>query len=229
MARLGFLLISLLVLVLALACGGNDSDRATTVNQPTAEVSPTVSAKTSLTSAALDQALLKIEDMPTGWTVDTTTSSSNSASSGACGVRNALQRPERLTSADSQFTKGSLGPNLSETLTVYQAGTAKRVWDEVTAVLKTCTEYTSTNADGTTITFKLTPLSFPKLGDDTFALRLTADVALFGSASVDAIYVRYGDVFLTVVHLSIGLTSVDTTLTEQVVRKAEAKLRLALH
>ena len=79
---------------------------------------------------------------------------------------------------------------LSDTLTVLRTALAGRYTDSGTAetlvaaftdAVNACQSFTETDPDsGATIEYRFDPLSFPDLGDGTFAARLTGTDVTFG-------------------------------------------------
>jgi len=84
-----------------------------------------------------------------------------------------------------------------------------------------CGECTQTDEDGTTTTYRFEPLSFPELGDETFATRLTAESPL-GPLALDLAFARVDEATVGVVNGGFG--AADTALTEQLLRTMTDRL-----
>lgn len=237
--------------ILGSACGGGDDDRADTIQAtpapptahstqpattaptspvgtsapvpaPSATVQSTASTPTQSRGAG-DPArgLLVLADMPTGWTASTP-SANNDDGPKLCDVPPPNPRPAR---ADAEFERSSL-QQIRHIVTAYQPGSGRADYERITGALSKCTEWKWSDSSGS-YTAKVSPLSFPKLGEQTFAYRV-AITAPGAVASVDVVYIRVGDVISAVEHYAFGLVSatVDSAVTEQVARKAEAKIIL---
>ncbi len=180
---------------------------------------PTPTPATHLpTVEQLQGALLSLDDMPTGWTTSTG-SSDDSSGPFFCGVPPADQFQQTKTSAN--FQKSQLGPYVTEALGAFADGKSK-AWMEALQKRLSCTTWTDTDSSGTKTTYQLAPLSFPKIGDQTFAFRMTVSTSLFNAES-DFVFIRAGDVVIEVGNIGVG--SVDSDLTATLAQKALDKLQ----
>lgn len=168
--------------------------------------------------AELKTKLLTLSDMPVGWT--TAPSTPDDKSSPLCGHPGASGIDQVRATAD--YKKSDLGPFVSETLATFHKGDAARWLTEFRAKF-TCTTDTISGNDGTPTTFQYAPLSFPKIGDDTYALRMTTDTGLLGSIVIDAVYVRVGDRVINILNTQFG--SVDSELTQKLTQIAVERAR----
>ena len=91
----------------------------------------------------------------------------------------------------------------------------------MSGALSQCCTFSTKAEDGSTVTMDLGPLSFPKLGEETFALRIPADSQGLTLAG-DMVVIRQDAVGILITNLALG--TVDTQLTETVARTALAKL-----
>jgi hypothetical protein len=115
---------------------------------------------------------------------------------------------------------------ISDGVAAYPGGEAVTAMDRAQAGFNACTTWTSTT-NGQTVTFNVSPLSFPKLDDQTLALHLTAQpqggvlsgVTLAGNLVV----IRSGDNLAFLVN--VGLPVVDPSLTESLARTQADKLK----
>jgi hypothetical protein len=82
-------------------------------------------------------------------------------------------------------------------------------------------------ADGKVTEFRLSALSFPKLGDDTFAVRMSTDAEGL-SVVIDVIVVRRSGVMMLLTNAGVGVGTPDSATTETVARKALDKVDKAL-
>ncbi|MCX9191614.1 hypothetical protein C3Y87_09340 [Carbonactinospora thermoautotrophica] len=211
----GFLAVGLLLA----GCGGS-SDRATTLPEQKPSQAAAQGNK-KLTQADLQSALLTVTDMPTGFTVDTSTKSSeNDDELSGCAAMDSVKKQDG-PKAEANFTKGSFGPFVGEELALLGEEQARKSMSMLNEVLAKCRTFTSKDDNGETVTVKLNTLSFPKIGDDTYALRVTLGS---GGIAVDAdvITIRRGGVLILITNAQLG--SPDSQLTETVARKALAKV-----
>jgi hypothetical protein len=172
-----------------------DKATTTTTTEPPAETD-------------LNAVVLQLEEMPTGYAVDAS-ADDETGDDDICG-----EDPTEDVPADEEakvsFTAGDFGPFASSIVAQYSDEmTAAEFMDATTGAFENCREFTDPD-DGTAYTFS--GLAFPDLGDDTFAIRMTAD-SDFGSAAADLVYVRVGDRVMLTGNLAFG--SVDSELTEE--------------
>ena len=232
----------IVVALLLSACGGGDENgRAQTITSPATATSqtatdrasavgtPAQSAQTSASTPAptpvrgaleVRKALLTLEDMPTGWSVK---ESKPSESTGEiCGKK--VFEVVSTAKADIDFEKDAF-TTVTQAIRAYDSGEAKQGLDNALKVFETCKEWTDTAKDGSVTTYKLTPLSFPKLGDQTVALRLNLSNPPV-VAQVDAVYVRRGDVVIIVGYTAggLGVARGDPEALERIARKADERL-----
>jgi predicted small secreted protein len=203
---------------------GATNGRARTVPQETASGSPRNKTDTSkrLTEEQLRAALLTINDMPTGFTLDATNKKdSNSNFQGCEQLAGLEQRSDTENGIDVSFTKGGFGPFVSESLGQKTEQGAKDALDKFANAFSACKTVRSIGSDGKAIELKLSPLSFPKLGDDTFALRMSGDAEGI-TVGFDVVVIRRSGVMILILNAGIG--SPDSAITETVARKALEKV-----
>jgi hypothetical protein len=233
------LIAALCAAVLLAACSGSGDDRAQTVPAPTttaANGAPAETANSSdtappseaapadvkLTKAQIKKALLTINDMPTGYSIDSSNDDDDDTPSGCKPLDSLPDTDQYPDSAEINFTKGSFGPFVGEGITALPEGQAHKLLGELADALSKCSTFSSKNDDGTTTKATLQPLSFPKLGDETFAVRLAMDAEGF-PLTLDLVVVRSGSNLLLIDNAGIG--TVDSSVTESVTRKAVKKLQ----
>lgn len=201
------------------ACSSAGGQAATLANPTTTAGAHTTASTADTgypTSAQLQNELLAITDMPTGWSAVPDTGSGGAAS---CPALNGGGRMP--SNAKAQYEKSALGPLVGEGLAAGSAAAENADWSRVQTALNTCRSYTSDNGDGTTTAWTLSALSFPAYGQATYALAVTATdsgVTLSG----DVILVRKAGVLVTVTVLGVG--GVDVGTVEGFVGKAVGKI-----
>lgn len=123
------------------------------------------------------------------------------------------------------FNSRNLGL-LSHTVTSYKGDDARRAFDYHVDLLKDCRTWTEPDKNGDPVTYTVSPLSFPKLGDQTFAFRMTmAPIPLVGSVTADAVYVRRGNIVSSVLAMALGPSGTSGIQLEALVRKAVDRIR----
>ncbi|MFS0883631.1 hypothetical protein [Aeromicrobium sp. 179-A 4D2 NHS] len=138
-----------------------------------------------LTYADIDDALLTVDDLPAGWSVDPDGSddgddSKTSSDSPECDLLVAAMEADDDSGAtpvgegEATFRKSKRGPFLLQSITSFEGNEAKKSVKAFRTAFETCDSFTETGDDGTKVTFKVSPMAFPSLGDDTVALRLSA-------------------------------------------------------
>lgn len=182
---------------------------------PTTEPEPT--AEPAGDTADVDQeallaALLTLDDMPTGWTGTAPTVELRTPG-GTYPSFCAAELPARsIAAAAVDFEKSALGPLFSQTIVLYPDGdSAEAAFDDLLEAARNCPEMT--DSAGNTNTFS--PLSFPAIGDETFAMRSS------GLVELDIINIRVDDALITIMHGGLG--AVDSTQTETFARAAVAR------
>lgn len=210
-------LLSVAALVCA-GCGGDDGDgqartveaSTTTTTEPSED-----STTTSAAPAALDAVVLQLTDMPTGWSV-APPDEDDDDSDDFCDGADPFNEIEPKEDAESNFQQSEFGPFASSGASIYEDDDqAGEVLDLLADMANDCQSFTQVEDDGTETEYTITPLSFPDLGDDTFAFRMSATTFL-GPLTLDGVAVRDGDLVVTIVHGGIG--AVDSALTESLMR-----------
>ena len=228
------------VLVVA-ACSSGGSDRAETVSpvaptpteaatadeaegvsQPESTPTPAGEA-VEITAEELSAALLTLDDMPTGWTISPPDEDDDDDGTELCGQEFG-EVAEAVDRAEASFNQSDLGPFIVQTLGLFREGEAGQNLALFVEAAGSCSEWTAVDSEGEETNWRISALSFPKFGDETFAFRLSSDPTIIGIVTVDAIIVRRGDVILLLAHLAFGFEGVDSELTESLTRIADEKL-----
>jgi hypothetical protein len=196
------------------ACGNsNKSGRAATVDPTTSSTTQSVTTA-PFTQAQLQNALLALSDMPTGYATEPV---DNSPATGVCGKPSVSSRIPSDAEAKSEFSKSTFGPFLADTIDSYKSvDVAKNFISTEQADASSCTTFKDPS-DGSDII--IAPLSFPQLGDETFAVRVTTTIP------VDLIFIRKANVL---VYVGFGGLNVDSSQTETFARQALTKAESVL-
>ena len=219
MQRFVVAILNIAILAAVAACSAPDTDRARTLpDQPAA----TATSNAAPDKIDLNATLLTLKDMPTGFTPDTSSPTGDDDS--GCEPLDKADAGEQ-SGVEASFTKGDFGPFIEQSLAQLPIDRAQRSMDQLATVLDKCRTITDVNEDGTKIRFRLSGLSFPRIGDDTFAFRMKADSNGF-TMNADVVAIRRGGVLTLIVHLGLG--AIDSALTEKIARKALTKIDAAL-
>lgn len=200
---------------------------------PTSTNTPTFTPTTTptptpelLTQADLEKALLSLDDLPAGWAVRTEDEEDEADKETYTFLCQEYQK-KSIAIASVDFQNGQVGPFLVNSVVAYLPGEAESQFADMLSAVDQCATFTDTQ-DGTTTEWTVTPISFPKLGDQSFAIRASSEFIL-GFIEVDSVYIRIGDTVTSIQYMVLGLQSIDSTQTEQFARMAEGRLLLVLN
>lgn len=222
------------VLVTTAGCGsGGDTtgdERARTIEGPASEAPdvPAGDGDETLSEAELRAALLTVQDLPTGYTLDSSPDEDDDEplQGDDCAARfEALDEANEDPAAEAEVDfEGGFGVLLSESLSSYDdKDQLEEAFDKFASLASDCPSFTDTDDDGTTTKFTLGALSFPKLGDETLAITLNVEAAEF-NGKINIVVVQLGRNLMSV--LQGGLTA-DAAVLEQAARKGLEKLAAA--
>lgn len=231
-----FLLTAIGIIILGACGGGNDRADTVDVSTPTATAktgstttvpgtiaAPSATAEQEVDAGVLSKVVLTLEDMPAGWIVSPP-SADGEDSDDFCGAEAKLQ-PKNL--ADAEFKQSDFGPFVAQRASLFSVGDAKKAMDSIRDTFKSCGA-TWTSSDTPPMTWTISALSFPKIGDETFAVRLsTTGVPLFGVAQVDVLYFRKGPVTEVLGYIALGPATATASPLEPMAKKVEEKLAKA--
>ena len=162
----------------------------------------------------LTGALLALEDMPSGWSIDAAGGDDDAVANQFCNVAPLDGLLDADAEAERRFTAGESGPFFTQRLAAMEfASDAEDGMDRIREAFG-CGEWTDAEADAT---WTIAEVSFPDLGDETAAYRFSTTA---GSVTTNgnAVAIREGGVVLLVVHIELG--ELDSGLTEELTRKA---------
>lgn len=185
---------------------------ATNTVPPTATASPvpTDTPKPERSEETLQNAMLRLDDFPVGWTIASYEESGQEI--GVCNeIRPSYAYPPVITTT-VLIEKSQLGPSVFEAIQVFASNDDAKAYMDYTQQVYTCGEYTTTNDVGTVVTWRISPLNFPSLGDETFAVRRTAEGADV-SREEDLVFVLQGDIVMFINYVVIA--GIDSELTVQ--------------
>jgi hypothetical protein len=218
--------LSLVVLLLAGGCSSGKSGIA-----PGTLASSKVKI---LDTAGLRRALLRLDELPAGYSFSAEQSPEPDVSPSRptrCErlfeeFGNTSTLGDGTAGANAVFEKSAVGPFLQLELASYaDAAALRRSLSTVRDAVGECGQFATTDPDGSKFTVQIAAVSFPALGDETAAFKLDA-TGVSGETAVALsgflVAVRVARTVCTIVHF--GLPTVDLAETEQVARKAVDKL-----
>jgi hypothetical protein len=208
--------VALVAVVLLAGCtGGADAEAGVAQPVPASAV-PERPAGRVLTAAQARAAVPPLALLPVGWTTDAGRRLPSPADTSAT-VEPARCQPlfdqlyrqrdssDRVlaTSATGQYRGSGTGPYLSVTVESYEDGAAAELFDRAGRALADCPRFGSASGR---LEFTASPLSFPRLGDETLTLRFlgTAGGRPF---ALDFVAVRMGHNSVTAQQVSLDGTA----------------------
>lgn len=206
--------------------GGDDSGKTGVVEKVFAD---------PLTDAQVKEALLTVDDMPSGWTVspdddeDDDSDSETDATSPECkklaAVMDEDDTSESFGEGEIEFQESEFGPFLSESVSSEEGDEVEKSMNSFREAFETCDSFTQTDDEGVKTEFKISDMSFPDLGDDTIALKMSAE-AMGIPVDIPLVVVRVDQnvILLASVGLGEGMSSADL---EKVARTAVTKVKAA--
>ncbi len=173
MRRLTVCAVALLALTVTGCGGGSDLENAVSSPQPTG------------IAIDLQNSLLTLNDMPTAWIQVQPGPGSMGAPDQFAGC-SAFTIKQDAPVVDIEFAGGAQGRVVSELATEYSTQQATTAVNAAKKALTSCKRFTSAG-----VTYELSPLSLPRFGDDSVAMRMTA-VSKDSNLSGDIVEMRAG-------------------------------------
>jgi hypothetical protein len=185
----------------------------TTASETT--VAPTTAPESTVAGNAGErlQALLPtLEEMPAGWSLDPPDPDDDEGTD-CLDLAFSTMEPELESeaSASVSFSQAQLGPFL-----IFAATDASNVGDFNALADQVAACNGTKDSDG--YTWSVLPLSFPKLGDETFAMRADGTGQMF-PVTIQLVFVKEGDVALMAASAAIGGATTDAALVESILGK----------
>jgi hypothetical protein len=195
------------------------SPRPTTSPRPTPSPSPRPTTSPRPTNAELQAALLTPAELPAiGFQAEPVTSVADGGNllSGCPFATTGQVNP--TAQAQETFSAGNSGPDISEMLLQYPVSIAKGQMAQIAETANACSIF-SGNDQGVILRVSVTREAFESFGDETVALRVSADVIRARNLTVnsDLVAVRLGG---TVILITNGGIPLDTGLTQTLVSSA---------
>ena len=168
------------------------------------------------TAPKLGSLLLSVGQMPTGWSVDSTPSSSL----GCLGSELEPKGIEQTASASISFEDNGNVPEIGEKLATF-SGSATTAFTKIATTLRAC-KHASGNDNGHKATATIGQMSFPKYGNQSAAFNV--NISIEGvSLGEDVLVVRKGSVIMGVFEGDVG--SPNLSQFEKYIKLALAKIK----
>ena len=175
---------------------------------PSGSTSAKPAARPARTDASLEKALLVLDDLPSGFSVEPpggdeegqpVISSKNPKCRALVGIMNADGAPGSRASASTSFSGGQDGPWIDEYLDAM--GSPERVsdfHDAIARAVKACPKLTLTLPEGRS-TMVVRAVKAPEAGEDAVAFRITADGGDLDGFEATQVSTAIDDVELTLI------------------------------
>lgn len=172
--------------------------------------------KDPLTSKQIKKALIKLEDMPSGYSEDPDLISDEededeiTAGSKKCKeLMSALDGKDRAEEPFGEgevgFKQSDFGPFVGESVSSFKGSQIKDGMEKVRDAFEGCKKFETTDKDGAKLKFRVAPMSFPKLGDDTIAVKMSGTESSFGmSFDFNLVAVRVDQNVVMMINFGIG-------------------------
>jgi hypothetical protein len=129
------------------------------------------------------------------------------------------------TTAEIEFTRGDLGPIISQSL--YSSGSrpaARAAFDTFRRIPLLCSEFTESD-DGGSFSIRLSEAPFAPVGDESYAIRLDATGRGEGAdVTLGGYLVLFRSVATTSIIVHVGIPGVDPAETQKIAAAAAARL-----
>ncbi|WP_277455148.1 hypothetical protein [Janibacter sp. DB-40] len=241
--RLHAYAVALVASVALAGCGDSPPERAGTVGESSAETGEGAQEDSSeteeveldtvgreLTNEEAKAALPPVSALPTGWSVDpenTLNDDSESDSESEETIEPAKcqtimddlseeQDQDPTGEASQTYTAGMLGPFLGVEINSFSDDVPEDSFTKFLDALSTCSKFTSTE-DGTATTFKVSSLSFPNLGEESAAIRMSGESEGM-AVGLDMVAIRAGHNIVTLSQASVGGATGSGKALEKVAR-----------
>jgi hypothetical protein len=206
----------------AAGCSAKPPDIVADSPAPAVSAGPVTGSTPPPDDARLGSALLGPADLP-GY-VQSPLQTSPVAGMGSSMTQCAGQNDPSATGSQARvmLQAGPTGPFFGETLMAMSEADATRLVRGLTQVTKNCGSFDGGSPGGMKFDVAIGHLTFPRVGDDTAAFRMTATVEQAGAAVyAHVVAVRRGGLVLLLVLMQFD--SPEVSGTEDLVRRAYAK------
>ncbi len=237
------------VVGLVAGCGESPPERAGTVNENSGDADQQSAEEgeqtedveldavgREVTNEEAEAALPQVSSLPTGWSVDPENSlnddeddegeSEATIEPAECkDIMGGLaddEKDEPTGEASRTYSAGMLGPFMGVEISSFADEVPDDSFSKVLDALSACPEFTSTE-DGEATTFKTSSLSFPNLGEESAAIRMSATTEEM-PVGLDFVFIRAGHNIVTISHATVGAGGGSGDALEKLARATVANL-----
>ncbi|MBW8802574.1 MAG: hypothetical protein JF587_01750 [Catenulisporales bacterium] len=175
---------------------------------------PTTSAPSntaSTSSARLAPALLRLEDLPSGFRSERLTERNLPSLIKGCAGLEVLQQAAIGDQAQAEWTKGALDDYVDEAVIQPRGESAATLVDKAAKALDACGSVKVVE-EGLSVTLHATPLSLPRIGTASHAWHTTAKYGI-GSMEMNVVLIQQDDLVVLLAQTRIdGQSKADLTL-----------------
>jgi len=175
-----------------------------------------------VTEEALSHALLTIDDMPTGWIISKPDEEPDDDSGTYQFLCLTLEK-RTTAKVEANFQGSVVGPFLWHQIAAYPLGGAEAFMEDARQAIESCSEWTHTDDNGKEEVAQVSPMSFPKLGDDSIAIGMIIKGESQFTWQINSVYIRIGHFLASVHFMSMGGS--EPGQLEAFARLAEERLR----
>jgi hypothetical protein len=199
------------------ATGGSGSVATSPASPGTPSATPSSAASTpsnapSSSSTRLAPALLRLEDLPSGFRSEPLTARNLPSLIKGCSGLEVLQQGNIADQAQAEWTKGALDDYIDEAVIQPRGETAATLVDKAAKALNDCGSVKVVE-EGLSVTLHATPLDLPKIGDASHAWHTTAKYGI-GSMEMNVVLVQQGQLAVLVAQTRInGQANQELTLS----------------
>jgi hypothetical protein len=137
---------------------------------------------------------LQLSDMPTGWSVDNSSSGGTNSATGCLATIKSNQKAKGLTRAQVAYAENQSVPALQEAIARGKSSTIKKGYAKIVKVLNSCNKVSFTANDGTVVSGSIGAMNFPKVANQSTAYNMAlsakgitvgADIVVFQQGNYD--------------------------------------------
>ena len=210
--------------LLLTGCKRNDDKGAEAATPRATGSAPAARPGGTPTSRDLARGLLSLEDLPPDWiVVKRQPPQAQDERTTLCGVEHFYGQ---VTKSLGEFANARSATDrvITHGATAYAPGDAKQSIDDTVALLQTCKEWQEKRPDGTIVNSRISPVTFPQLGEQSVAFRVDTDGPT-GPIQLLIVVLRRGDLTSGMIATAIRDRQLDRGLVELLARRSDERLQ----
>ncbi len=197
---------------------GSTSTTSTAASKGSSPASASAPSSAPVAVPSLDDKVLQLSDLPTGWAIDN--SDDDDDDTEGCASLSSNQK-DSLAEKEVDFADNGGLPQAGEDLGYFAEDKIVSEFKTGIAALDKCKSFTMKDDDGKKTVVSLGRMSFPATGDDSAAYTATATISGF-NITLNIVAFRKGQYIALIEYGDLGNTDIDQL--QDLVKKAEAKL-----